>query len=59
MKHIATRFLWFQERLANEDFRLEKIRTDLNPADAGTKNISEKVLMRHLQYLGLAVPGWS
>ncbi len=37
MRHIQTRYLWLQERVAAKHLRLEKIKGELNPADILTK----------------------
>ena len=42
MKHIQTRFLWIQERLALKHFVLSKVSTLLNRADYLTKQLSAK-----------------
>ena len=40
MKHIQTRFLWVQERLALKHFTLEKVASEKNMADLLTKALS-------------------
>jgi hypothetical protein len=36
-KHIDRSFLWVQQRLAQQAFKLRKVHTDDNAADVGTK----------------------
>ena len=49
MRHIQTRYLWLQERVAAKHLRLEKVRTDMNPADILTKILPiSKVRMRQV-----------
>ena len=49
MKHIQTRFLWIQERLALKHFVLSKVSTLLNRADYLTKQLSAKEMYGHLE----------
>ena len=37
MRHIQTRYLWLQERVAAKHLRLEKVNGELNPANILTK----------------------
>ena len=48
MKHIQTRYLWIQERLALKHFSLEKVGTLVNRADVLTKQLSAKDVLKHL-----------
>ena len=40
VKHLHTQYLWVQERVRSEDFKLHKERTDRNRADLMTKHLS-------------------
>ena len=46
-RHVATRYLWLQERVALKHLKVLKIGTDDNPADIFTKCLSREVLDRH------------
>ena len=48
MKHIQTRYLWIQERLALKHFVLDKVGTLLKGADVLTKQRSAKEMHKHL-----------
>ena len=58
MKHIQTRFLWIQERLALKHFVLSKVSTLLNRADYLTKQLSAKEMYGHLYWLQEAGIFW-
>ena len=57
MKHIQTRFLWIQERLALKHFVLNKVGTLLNRADVLTKQLSAKEMYGHLEAIGHILAG--
>jgi hypothetical protein len=46
-RHVATRYLWLQERIALKHLKVLKIGTDDNPADIFTKCLSREVLDKH------------
>ena len=46
-RHVATRYLWLQERIALKHLKVLKIGADDNPADIFTKCLSREVLDRH------------
>jgi hypothetical protein len=50
-RHIATRYLWLQERVAMKNLKLAKVKTDENPADLFTKCLSQRVMIHHCQEL--------
>jgi len=52
MRHIETRYLWLQERVAKGHLRVHKVHTDDNVADFLTKAVAGNVLDRHLATLG-------
>jgi hypothetical protein len=52
-KHIAAKFLWVQKRLALGDFKVEKVHTDSNPSDLGTKYHDTKRLQQLSNIAGL------
>eukprot|EP00438_Fugacium_kawagutii_P022577 Skav230125 [mRNA] locus=scaffold2192:206723:207394:+ [translate_table: standard] len=51
-RHIQSRYLWIQERLAEGSFELFKIATNLNTADLCTKALSSEAVERHLKTMG-------
>ena len=53
VRHLAVGQLWVQEGLRRGDFRLFKVQSDANPADALTKHLSREVLDRHVAALSL------
>ena len=54
-RHVETRFLWLQERVALKHIRILKVNTCENPADVLTKPLSYAELVKHLKRLGEAV----
>ena len=48
IRHLDVGCLWLQEKEAREQIRLAKEPGETNPADIGTKNLSEEVMLRHL-----------
>ena len=52
LRHVQTRYLWVQERLACKHLRLFKVPGDENPADAMTKSLASSVLEKHLRFAG-------
>ena len=48
-RHIQTRFLWVQEKLAERAFELFKIDTKLNTADICTKALASEAVERRLK----------
>ena len=52
-RHIQTKWLWIQERLAAQDFLLKKVGTEKNLADLMTKALSGLVVRKHLAYMNV------
>ena len=50
-KHIDTTYLWVQERLHNNDFKLYKERTDDNVGDLFTKHLDQAKLNKFVKRL--------
>ena len=48
VRHLDVGALWLQEREAQKRIRLEKVHGEKNPADLGTKYLSEEVTVKHL-----------
>ncbi len=53
MRHLEVRFLWVQDALAKQRFRIKKIGGKENPADALTKPLGHRVLQDLLSPYGL------
>ena len=51
-RHIATRYLWLQERIALKHLKVLKVGTYDNPADLFTKCLTQVVADRHGKRLG-------
>jgi hypothetical protein len=51
-RHVQTRFLWVQEKLAQHEFELVKIPTKQNVADLCTKGLPANEMERHMQSMG-------
>ena len=43
LRHVQTRYLWVQERVAAEDIKIYKVGTKVNPADMCTKSLSAEM----------------
>ena len=51
LRHVQTRFLWLQERVACEDLKLEAVNARKNLADLLTKPMTREVCERHMSTL--------
>ena len=51
-RHIASRYLWVQQRTARKDFSIEKEHPKTNVADIGTKSLDEARMNYLLGFLG-------
>ena len=54
-RHVQTRYLWIQEKLANKEFELFEIDTKLNTADLLTKSLATEPAEHHLKRMGFEV----
>ena len=52
-RHVQTRFLWLQERVAAAHVSVQKVKGTLNPADNLTKAASRETQEKHRKMLGL------
>ena len=52
-RHVETRFLWIQDRVATGHLRIKKIPGESNVSDILTKSVTSVVLARHAATLGL------
>ena len=57
VRHIRTQALWLQECRQERRLKFTKVPGSENPADAGTKHMSEDLLGRHLQTMGVEFKG--
>ena len=48
-RHVQTRYLWLQERIAAKHLTVVRVGTDDNRADMLTKPVTSAVLHRHMQ----------
>ena len=51
LRHIATRYLWIQDRVRDKSFELRKVLGAENPADVFTKHLSGADRVEHLMKL--------
>ena len=51
-RHVQTRYLWLQERVAMNHLCIVKIRTQDNDSDILTKSVPAKTLAGHLRTMG-------
>ena len=52
-RHIQTRFLWLQERVAEKDLQVVSVPTDVIIADLFTKGLTEARILELLQLMNL------
>ena len=48
LRHLDVGLLWLQEHEAKGAVKLGKVKGEQNPADLGTKHLTEEVMLRHL-----------
>ncbi len=53
VRHLDVGALWLQEKEAQRKIKLGKVKGEKNPADLGTKHLSEEVLCRHLKAMSM------
>ena len=51
LRHVRIGHLWVQERVESGELRLEKVRTDRNPADILTKFVGGEKMAEHMRQL--------
>ena len=56
-RHVQTRYLWIQERVACKDVSLGKALGTENPADLLTKHLPRETIAKHLEFSGLIIRG--
>jgi len=54
-RHIQVQYLWMQAEVADGRMKVQKVRTDDNPADLMTKSLSNETMSRHLHDLSFCV----
>ena len=52
LRHIQTRYLWLQERVAHKHFTVFKVPGEQNPADAMTKALNLNLILKHTRFAG-------
>ena len=51
LRHVQMRYLWIQETITNNDFKLLQIGTKLNTADVCTKPVNRETCEQHMRTL--------
>ncbi|CAE7854404.1 GIP [Symbiodinium necroappetens] len=51
-RHVQTKYLWLQERVANDHLRIHKVPGECNTSDILTKSVGGPTLRKHLKVLG-------
>ena len=54
MRHIQSRFLWVQERVAEGHIKVSTVEGKYNVADILTKAVGGALLRRHLKSIGVS-----
>ena len=54
-RHIQVQYLWMQAEIADGRMKVQKVRTDDNPADLMTKTLNQDTMSRHLHDLSFNV----
>ena len=52
-RHVQTRYLWVQEKVATRALELERVGTEKNYSDICTKPMPEVAMLKHLKNMGL------
>ena len=52
IRHVETRYLWLQERVASKHLRVLKVHTDENPADVLTKAFASAKVEKFCKMVG-------
>ena len=53
MRHIRIGQLWIQEKSESGEISYQKVAGENNPADLMTKYLTEKVVLRHMDFMNL------
>jgi len=56
-RHIQAKFLWLQDKVAEKELEVEKIKGPVNDSDLVTKVQTRGIIQSHLQRLGFTVSG--
>ena len=54
-RHVQTRYLWVQERIARKEFVIQKVDSGKNVSDILTKATASPLLQKHMEKLGQEV----
>jgi len=54
-RHIEVQYLWIQQEVADKNLKIDKIGTNVNPADLLTKFLKTELVDRHVGTLGCKV----
>ena len=55
LRHIATQFLWIQEKVRNDELVVVKVAGPENPADLLTKHVPAELIRRHTAKLWIVL----
>ena len=55
LRHVATQFLWVQDKVRNNAFDIAKVPGQQNPADILTKNVPNDLIKKHCEALGVLI----
>ena len=51
-RHVQTRYLWIQDRVAAKSFEIQKVCTHRNVSDILTKSVTRSLLDKHMEQMG-------
>ena len=54
-RHVAVHYLWVQERVERGDVVVRKVAGERNPADCGTKYLTQEIMKKHLSKLPIEI----
>ena len=55
VRHMAVHLMWLQEKVANGELQILKVRGEANPADLLTKYLAQEIMHRHMRCIGYAI----
>ena len=53
VRHLEARDLWIQDKVADGSLQIEKVKSEENVADIGTKFLAKEVMEKHVQVMNL------
>ena len=55
VRHMAVHLMWLQEKVANSELEIFKVRGEANPADLLTKYLAQEPMSRHMRCIDYAI----